>query len=177
MAVGSQTPQESSAKGRVKCTPLQGTEYATKCAGVAPTPKYKNLEEWFQDVSEVHPFSQETKCHRIWPYPVFIKGDADKRVCSSPQNFEQEVIGETEDVEVVRTFYTYRPNSKSGVEVWYADGEFGFYEGLPKRVADLLATHIHVKVRNPNTMESVPRISDSCFFHIRLVSEKIGYRT
>lgn len=62
---------------------------------------------------------------------------------------------------MVRTFYTFRPNPKSGVEIWYADGEFGFYEGLPKRVADLLATHVVVEVRNPNPLESTLRISNS----------------
>jgi len=48
MAVDSQIPQEASGKGRVKCTPLQGTEYANRCT---PKPKYNNLEEWFQEVS------------------------------------------------------------------------------------------------------------------------------
>ena len=65
---------------------------------------------------------------------------------------------------MVRTFYTYRPTPKSDIKVWYADGEFGFYEGLPKRVADLHATHIDVKVRSPDPLEPVERISDSCFF-------------
>jgi hypothetical protein len=48
MAINSQTIQGSGVKGRVKCTPLQGT-------GVPPAPKYNNLEEWFQDVSADYP--------------------------------------------------------------------------------------------------------------------------
>jgi len=50
MAVDSQVPQEASGKGRVRCTPLQGTEYTNRST---PKPKYNNLEEWFQDVSSV----------------------------------------------------------------------------------------------------------------------------
>ncbi|KAF9654042.1 hypothetical protein BDM02DRAFT_1186476 [Thelephora ganbajun] len=124
MTTDSQSSQEPSVKGKVKCTPLQGTEYAKRRAGVPPTLKYNNLEEWFQD------------------------------------NFEPEVIGETENVEVVRTFYTYRPSPRSDVKIWYADGEFGFYEGLPERVADLNATHVNVEVKSPRPFEPMPRISD-----------------
>ena len=59
MAIDSQTPQECTPKGRVRCTPLQGTEYADRCAGIPPAPTYNNLEEWFQDVSAVHPLCGE----------------------------------------------------------------------------------------------------------------------
>jgi len=58
MTVDSQVTQEARAKGRVKCTPLKGTEFADRCAGVAPNPKYKNLEEWFQDVSRTESISR-----------------------------------------------------------------------------------------------------------------------
>ena len=71
MAVDSQIPQEAGAKGRVKCTPLQGTEYANKCT---PKPKYNNLEEWFQDVSRVGSFipfgPSETRVS--FPRPVVV---------------------------------------------------------------------------------------------------------
>lgn len=102
--------------------------------------------------------------------------DTDERAICLLQNVDEEVIGETENVEVVRTFYTYRPTPKGDVKVWYADAEFGFYEGLPKRVADLNATHIDVKVRSQNPLESVQRRPDSCFLPICLVSEKIGHQ-
>ena len=71
-----------------------------------------------------------------------------------------------EDVEVVRTFYTSRLPPKKDLDIWYADKEFGFYESLPKRVADLGATHINIEVRNPNSSEPVSKISDSCFFFL-----------
>jgi len=58
---------------------------------------------------------------------------------------------------VVRTFYTFRKTSKSDVEIWYADGQFGFYEGLPKRVADMLATHVTIEVRNPTSTDAHPK--------------------
>ena len=67
MAVDSQLSQEAGAKGRVKCTPLQGTEYANK----TPKPKYSNLEEWFQDVSiadRSFPFRRQTLFH----YPLAV---------------------------------------------------------------------------------------------------------
>ena len=53
MPVSTQVTQEvrGNMKGRVKCTPLQGAEYTDRRAGVTPQPRYKNLEEWFQDVS------------------------------------------------------------------------------------------------------------------------------
>lgn len=86
---------------------------------------------------------------------VLFVNDADRRVVRLSQNPGKEVTGETENVEVVRTFCTHRPNSKSDIKIWYADEEFGFYEGLPKRVADLHATHINVEVRSPNLSESV----------------------
>ena len=56
MAFGNQTPQESNARGRVKCTPLQGAEYAAKHAGGSSTPGCGDLEEWFRRVSTVHLF-------------------------------------------------------------------------------------------------------------------------
>ena len=34
------------------------------------------------------------------------------------------------------------------MEIWYADGQFGFYEGLPKRVAEMFATHVAIEVTN-----------------------------
>lgn len=163
MAVDSQTPQESGVKGRVNCTPLQGSEYAKRCAGVPPTAKYNNLEEWFQDVSIGHPFRGKPFGVR-YLMVILINGSFVLLFVFFQQNFGQEIIGETENVEVVRTFYTYRPNPRSGVEIWYADGEFGFFEGLPKRVADLLATHVVVEVRNPKPLESILRISDSRLF-------------
>ena len=103
--------------------------------------------------------SWETK----YPSHLAAFRDTDKRVVCLLQNIDQEVTGETDNVEVVRTFYTYRPTPKSDVKVWYADAEFGFFEGLPKRVADLLATHIDVKVRSQNPSKSV-QISNSCVF-------------
>ena len=56
MAFGSQTPQESSARGKARRTPLQGTEYTARGTGAPPTLKYNNLEEWFQNVSTGHLF-------------------------------------------------------------------------------------------------------------------------
>lgn len=58
MTISSQTSQESSVRGKVKCTPLQGAEYLARCAGATPAPKYNNLEEWFQDVSVVYHFCE-----------------------------------------------------------------------------------------------------------------------
>lgn len=91
------------------------------------------------------------------------------------QHVEGEVTGETENVQVVRTFYTYRPSSKSDINIWYADVEFGFYEGLPQRVADLNATHVVVEVRSPN----LPNGFRGCLTVVVfcLVSEKIGYQS
>ena len=56
MAIDSQIPHESGVNGRVKCTPLQGTEYAKRCASLPPPSGYRNLEEWFEDVSTGHHF-------------------------------------------------------------------------------------------------------------------------
>ena len=95
-------------------------------------------------------------------YLTSVHGDTDKRVILL-QNPEPEVTGEADNVEVVRTFYTYRPNPGSDIKIWYADVEFGFYEGLPKRVADLNATHIHVEVGVLNLSGLVQKISDPCF--------------
>jgi len=66
------------------------------------------------------------------------------------QNTAKGITGEIGNAEVVRTFYTYRSSSKSDISVWYADVEFGFHEDLPRRVANLDATHVLVEVRNPN---------------------------
>jgi hypothetical protein len=41
--------------------------------------------------------------------------------------------------------------------------EFGFHEGLPKRVADLHATHINVEVSGSSLSGPVRTRSDSCF--------------
>lgn len=109
-------------------------------------------------------FLQKTECHCIWPHLAPIYDDTDKRAVCLSQNSDQEITGEMEDVEVVRTFYTSRLPPKKDLDVWYADKEFGFYESLPKRVADLGATHINIEVRNPNSSEPVSKISDSCFF-------------
>ena len=55
---------------------------------------------------------------------------------------------------MVRTFYTYRLTPKGGINIWYADVEFGFYEALPKRVADLNATHVVIEVMRPSPSHS-----------------------
>ena len=94
-----------------------------------------------------------------------VCGDADKRIVLL-QNPEPEVTGEANNVEVVRTFYTYRPGPSSDVKIWYADVEFGFFEGLPKRVADLHATHIHVEVSGSNLSGLVRRILTRVFFYL-----------
>jgi len=168
MAIDSQPPQESNAKGRVKCTPLRGNEYAERCAGATPTLKYNNLEEWLKDVS---PFARKTKSAASG----VCYDDTDERVVCLSQNSDKEVSGEKENVEVVRTFYTYRPNARSDIDIWYADGEFGFYEGLPKRVADLHATHINVEVRSPNPLEPVQRKSDQYrFFYLFSIREGLA---
>lgn len=74
---------------------------------------------------------------------------------------------------MVRTFYTHRSTPTSDVMIWYADREFGFYETLPKRVADMHATHVTIEVRNQRPSVPVPsRISN---LYTRSVSEKLGY--
>jgi hypothetical protein len=122
-------------------------------------------------------FTWKIRCRCIWSLPVSVYNDIHKIfVCLFSQNSEPEVLGETENVEVVRTFYTYRPTPKSDIDVWYADGEFGFYEGLPKRVAEMHATHVILEVRSESPSEPIPRRSDLflCLFTC-LVSEKVGY--
>lgn len=166
MAVGSQAPQEYSVKGRVKCTPLQGIEHANRRAGVpSSTPKYNNLEEWFQDVSPGHPLLGKQNaaafgCFRYSFTMILIKE------FSVSQNFESGVLGETKNVEVVREFYTCRPTPKSDVEIWYADKEFGFYEALPKRVADIHATHVILQVRNRNPLVPIPKEIRPVLFYL-----------
>lgn len=55
--------------------------------------------------------------------------------------------------EVVRLFYTFPNAEGNGIDFWYADKEFGFYEGLPERVVNLSNTHVIVvvEVRSPNS--------------------------
>ena len=138
---------------------MQGAEYATKRAGVSSTPECGDLEEWFRSVSTRH-LSRGHRC--ILQQLTFVYGCTDESIVLL-QNPEPEVTGEANNVEVVRTFYTHRPGPRSDVKIWYTDVEFGFYEGVPKRVADLHATHIHVEVSGSNISELVRRVSDSCF--------------
>ena len=49
---------------------------------------------------------------------------------------------------MVRLFYTSRESSQSEINIWYAEGEFGFFEDLPERVRNLDATYIVVEVRS-----------------------------
>ena len=171
MAINSQTVQGSVVKGRVKCTPLQGT-------GVPPPPKYNNLEEWFQDVSADYPLLGKPDAVAFGGLQCLLMVILiNLFVCFFlTQNFEPNVRGVAENVEVVRTFYTYRPTPKSDISIWYADGEFGFYEGLPKRVADIHATHVVVEVRNENQSEPIPKRSDLFLLRFTyLVSETVRY--
>ena len=75
---------------------------------------------------------------------------------------------------MVRTFYTFRKTPRSDVEIWYADEQFGFYESVPKRVAEMLATHVTIEVRN-----QLPLILIEGDLTVGLVaclvSEKVGY--
>ena len=76
---------------------------------------------------------------------------------------------------MVRTFYTHRQTPKGDVEVWYADGEFGFYEGLPKRVADIHATHVIVEVRSQRPLVFILMRSDRCVSYYQLsIRENLG---
>jgi hypothetical protein len=138
-------PHTPGVNGRARWTPMRGTDYMERCA----TPMHNNLEGWLQDVSTGYPFRAQDVtsfcCIGVLSQQLLMKKDRFLQ-----QNFIPKGTGETENVEVVRTFYTSRATSKSDVTIWYADVQFGFYEGLPKRVADLCATHVVVEVRSPN---------------------------
>jgi hypothetical protein len=75
---GSQTPHESSVSGKVKCTPLQGTDYAKRCASDPPSPNYRNLDQWLREVSTGYPSHlQKSGDHLVRPRQfatILIKG-------------------------------------------------------------------------------------------------------
>ena len=144
MATDSQSSREYSADERAKNTPPP--EYSER-PGDSSTHKCNDLAEWFQHVSTCYLFT----CHgpNISTFGESIPvRDVDKSIIffQTPAS----VTGEREGTKMVRTFYTSRKTPKGDINVWYADGEFGFYESVPKRIADLCATHVLVEVRNLN---------------------------